>query len=88
VGLDGSERLSRPRALEVPALTQKGTTVTKPSLHPWLATPEASVAARKAVRIPLALLGGKAVIVDADELLSEADAILTECALPPRVSAF
>ena len=43
-----------------------------------------STAARKAVQIPLALLGGKAVIVGADELLSEAYAILTECALPPR----
>lgn len=55
-----------------------------PSLHPWLATPEALEAARKAVQIPMSLMAGKALLVGADELLSEALAILTECALPPR----
>lgn len=55
-----------------------------PTLHPWLATPEALEAARKAVQVPMSLMAGKALLVGADELLSEALAILTECALPPR----
>lgn len=58
--------------------------MTTPELHPWLSTPEASAAARKAIQIPLSLLPKLAVIVGADELASEALAILTECALPPR----
>jgi hypothetical protein len=53
-------------------------------LHPWLGTPEAAEAAKRAVRIPVSLLAGKAVIIGLDELQSEALAILTECALPPR----
>lgn len=56
----------------------------KPVLHPWLATPEATSAAQKAVQIPMSLLPGLAGIVGPDELFSEALAILTECALPPR----
>lgn len=55
-----------------------------PELHPWLGTQEALAAARKAVRIPMTLLPGLARIVGADELESEALAILAECALPPR----
>lgn len=51
-------------------------------LHPWLSTPEAAKAAKAATLIPLKLLGQRARIVGADELLSEAFAILTECALP------
>lgn len=58
--------------------------MTFPQLHPWLSTPEALAAAKKSVSVPMALLGGKARIIGADELLSEALAILTECALPPR----
>lgn len=52
-------------------------------LHPWLSTPEAAEAARRALAIPLALMGAKAAMVGDDELFSEALAILTECALPP-----
>lgn len=55
-----------------------------PELHPWLSTQEALSAARQAVSIPMSLLGGMARAVGSDELLSEALAILTECALPPR----
>lgn len=55
-----------------------------PDLHPWLSTPDAYTAARRAVSIPMGLLGTKALIVGADELLAEALIILTECALPPR----
>jgi hypothetical protein len=55
-----------------------------PELHPWLDSAEAVDAARKAVQIPLALLPGLAAIAGRDELYSEALAILTECALPPR----
>jgi len=58
--------------------------MTAPQLHPWLGTPEALAAAHKAVQIPAAMMGGRAVLVGVDELLSEALTILTECALPPR----
>jgi hypothetical protein len=53
------------------------------TLHPWLSSPEAVTAAHRAVQIPLALMGGRALLVGADELLSEAFAILAECAMPP-----
>lgn len=69
-----------------PSLTPEGNTqqLSKPELHPWLSTPEALDAARKATQIPLSLLPRLAAIVGTDELASEALAILTECALPPR----
>lgn len=63
---------------------REGLCVSVPQLHPWLSTLEALSAAKKAVQIPLALMGGKALVIGHDELLSEALAILTECALPPR----
>jgi hypothetical protein len=56
-------------------------------MHPWLSTPEAAEAARKAVQIPLALLPELASRVGADKLETQALAILTECALPPRDQA-
>lgn len=59
----------------------------KPNLHPWLSTPEAAEAARKAIQIPLNIMPGLANMVGADELHSEALAILTECALTPRDQA-
>lgn len=52
-------------------------------LHPWLSTTDALNAARQAVSIPMKLIPGHARAIGADELLSEALAILTECALPP-----
>ena len=55
-----------------------------PELHPWLSTPDALTAARKSVGIPMTMVAGWARTIGADELLSEALAILTECALPPR----
>jgi hypothetical protein len=58
--------------------------VTKPTLHPWLGTPEAVQAARRAVRVPEYKMPGAARALGPDELLSEAFTILTECALPPR----
>ena len=58
--------------------------MTTPELHPWLSTSDALTAAHNAVSIPMTLLGDWAKAVGADELLSEALAILTECALPPR----
>ena len=51
-------------------------------LHPWISTPEAVAAARRAVKIPLAMLPGLASAAGADELESEALMILTECATP------
>lgn len=51
-------------------------------LHPWLGSAEAVAAAAKAVQIPLAIMGAKALLVGSDELLSEAFAILAECAAP------
>lgn len=53
-----------------------------PELHPWLDTPDALDAAKNAVRIPMAMMGRNARAIGADELLSEALAILTECARP------
>lgn len=53
-------------------------------LHPWLSTQAAVRAAEKAVEVPLAMMAGPAHAVGRDELASEALAILTECALPPR----
>lgn len=58
--------------------------MTQPLLHPWLGTHEAMRAAQRAVAIPLYKLGMRAQMIGADELLSEALSILTECALPPR----
>jgi hypothetical protein len=57
--------------------------MTTPELHPWLSHPEALTAAHRAVSIPMGMMGGHARIIGADELVSEALAILTECALPP-----
>lgn len=51
--------------------------------HPWLDSPEAVEAARKACQIPLALLPGLAGPIGADELNSEALVILTECGTAP-----
>lgn len=56
-------------------------------LHPWLSTPEATEAARKAVQIPLNLLPALASRMTREELETKALAILTECALPPRDEA-
>lgn len=58
--------------------------MTAPELHPWLSTDMAVEAARKAVQIPLSHMAAAALSVGKDELFSEALAILTECALPPR----
>lgn len=55
-----------------------------PELHPWLAGPEALEAVRAAVRKTITKMGGKALIIGAAELHSQALVILTECALPPR----
>lgn len=54
----------------------------RPELHPWLATPDAVEAARKAVQVPLSLMAAASHAVGTDELFSEALAILTECAAP------
>lgn len=53
-------------------------------LHPWLSSREAVRAAEKAAEVPLVMMSGPAYAVGRDELVSEALAILTECALPPR----
>ncbi len=58
--------------------------MTKPTLHPWLSTPEAVKAARAATRIPESKLPSAARATGSDELFSEALAILTECAMQPR----
>lgn len=58
--------------------------MSKPALHPWLDTPEAVQAARRAVRVPEYKMPAAVKAIGADELLSEAFTILTECALPPR----
>lgn len=58
--------------------------MSKPALHPWLSTPEAVKAAERAVKVPEYKMPAAAKVVGPDELLSEAFAILTECALPPR----
>lgn len=58
--------------------------MTKPQLHPWLNTPEAVKAAERAAKIPEYKMPAAARALGADELFSEALAILTECALPPR----
>lgn len=58
--------------------------MTKPALHAWLSTPEAVRAAERSVKIPAQKMAGTAQVVGADELLSEAFAILAECAMPPR----
>ena len=55
-----------------------------PELHPWLSAPDALTAARQAVSIPMTMLPGKARRIGSDELVSEALAVLTECALPPK----
>jgi len=55
------------------------------TLHPWLSTHDALTAARNSVAIPMTMVPGWARAVGADELLSEALAILTECAVPPIV---
>jgi hypothetical protein len=57
--------------------------MTVTGLHPWLTSPEAIEAARKAVQIPMTLMPGMAIRAGRDELYSEALMILTECALPP-----
>lgn len=62
---------------------QIGTTL-KPQMHTWASTSEAQTAARAALRVPYAKLPGLASRFGADELYSEALAILAECALPPR----
>ena len=63
----------------------KGNTMTTSTeLHPWLSTPEATEAARKAIQIPLALLPSLAGRVSTDKLETQALVILTECAMPPR----
>ena len=54
------------------------------TLHPWLSTHDALTAARNSVAIPMTMMGGWARAIGADELLSEALAILTECAVPPE----
>lgn len=58
--------------------------MSKPALHPWLNTPDAVKAAERAVKVPEYKMPAAAKVVGLDELLSEAFAILTECALPPR----
>ena len=55
---------------------------TQPHLHPWLSTPEALTAARRAVQIPRDRMGNWARSVGLDELESQALVILAECAQP------
>lgn len=58
--------------------------MSKPDLHPWLDSPEAVAAARRSLSIPRTHMYGAFIAVGEAELFSEALAILTECALPPR----
>ena len=47
-------------------------------LRPWLSTPDAVEAAHAVAKTPLRPLGSRARIVGADELVSEAFAVLAE----------
>ncbi len=51
-------------------------------LHPWVSTPEALQAARRAASACRAKLGPAADVVGLDELISEGYSILVECARP------
>lgn len=59
-----------------------GRYVLNSQLHPWLSTPEALAAAKRAVNVPRTYLAGRTRIVGVDELESQALVILAECAQP------